>query len=64
MDQLIVCWVHKQAVMSQKIDTDDGELDISEKKSPGEPPAAEAQRHGLLTPTLDGQSVGTIQTGA
>jgi hypothetical protein len=50
--------------MSQKIDTDDGELDISEKKSPGEPPAAEAQRHGLLTPTLDGQSVGTIQTGA
>jgi hypothetical protein len=50
--------------MSQKIDADDWELHIGEEKGPGEPPAAEAQCHRLLTPTFDGQAIGVEQSGA
>jgi hypothetical protein len=42
VNQLVLGGVHKQAVMSQEIDTDDWKLHIGEEECPGEPPAAEA----------------------
>ena len=50
--------------MPQKIDADDGELYIGEEECEGEAPAAEGQRHRLLAPALDGQTIGAEQLGA
>jgi len=51
-------------VVTQKIDTDDGELYIGEEECEGEAPATEGQRHRLLAPTLDWQAIGAEQLGA
>jgi hypothetical protein len=64
MYQLVLGRIHEKAVVPQKIDTDDGELYIGREECEGEAPAAEGQRHRLLAPALDGQTIGAEQLGA
>ena len=63
VDQLIVGWVDQEAVVSEKIHANDGELDVSKQKSPRKTAAIESEGRRLLAPARYWLAVGPSEAG-
>jgi hypothetical protein len=64
VDQLIVGRIDEEAVVTEKIHANDGELDISKQKGPRETAPVESEGRRLFAPARYWLAVGPSEAGA